>query len=53
VVCFPPRHDLSLPELSLAEVEAVVRAWTEQTRELGATSSLWFCDAVTALWSSR
>ena len=36
VVCFSPRHDLSLPELSLAEVEAVVRAWTEQTQALSA-----------------
>jgi UDPglucose--hexose-1-phosphate uridylyltransferase len=31
VVCFSPRHDLSLPELSQAEVEAVVRAWIDQT----------------------
>ena len=35
VVCFSPRHDLSLPELSLQEVEAVIRTWTEQTEELG------------------
>lgn len=35
VVCFSPRHDLSLPELSQDEVEAVVRTWTEQTQELG------------------
>lgn len=34
VVCFSPRHDLSLPELSQEEVEEVVRTWTEQTREL-------------------
>ena len=36
VVCFSPRHDRSLPELSQAEVENVVRTWTDQTRELGA-----------------
>ncbi|MFN8598502.1 MAG: UDP-glucose--hexose-1-phosphate uridylyltransferase, partial [Anaerolineae bacterium] len=36
VVCFSPRHDLTLPELSQAEVEAVLRTWTDQTRELGA-----------------
>jgi UDPglucose--hexose-1-phosphate uridylyltransferase len=36
VVCFAPRHDLSLPELSQEEVEAVVAAWTDQTRQLGA-----------------
>jgi UDPglucose--hexose-1-phosphate uridylyltransferase len=35
VVCFSPRHDLTLPELSQAEVEEVIRAWTDQTRELG------------------
>lgn len=34
VVCFSPRHDLSLPELSQTEVEAVVRSWIEQTRLL-------------------
>ena len=36
VICFSPRHDLTLPELSLPEVEAVVRAWTDQSRDLGA-----------------
>ena len=36
VVCFSPRHDLTLPELSQAEVEDVIRTWTDQTRELGA-----------------
>ncbi len=35
VVCFSPRHDLTLPELSQAAVEAVIRTWTDQTRELG------------------
>jgi UDPglucose--hexose-1-phosphate uridylyltransferase len=36
VVCFSPRHDLTLPELPPRGVEAVLRAWAEQTRELGA-----------------
>jgi UDPglucose--hexose-1-phosphate uridylyltransferase len=36
VICFSPRHDLSLPLLPQAEVERVVRTWTEQYRELGA-----------------
>lgn len=36
VVCFSPRHDLSLPQLSGPEVEAVLRTWAGQTRELGA-----------------
>ncbi len=35
VVCFHPRHDLSLPLLAQAEVETVVCTWTEQTVELG------------------
>ena len=35
VVCFSPRHDLSLPELSLAEVEDVVNTWTDETIQLG------------------
>lgn len=35
VVCFSPRHDLSLPELSQTEVEAVVRTWIEQSIDLG------------------
>lgn len=35
VVCFSPWHDLTLPEMALEEVEAVVRTWTEQTVELG------------------
>ena len=36
VVCFSPRHDLTLPQLSSEQLEAVVRTWVEQTRELGA-----------------
>jgi len=36
VVCFSPRHDLTLPELGQAEVAAVIRTWTEQTADLGA-----------------
>jgi UDPglucose--hexose-1-phosphate uridylyltransferase len=35
VVCFSPRHDLSLPELSQAEVETVVHTWTDQMSQLG------------------
>jgi UDPglucose--hexose-1-phosphate uridylyltransferase len=35
VVCFSPRHDLSLPELDVSEVENVISTWTEQSADLG------------------
>lgn len=35
VICFSPRHDLTLPEMSVAEIRAVVDVWAEQTAELG------------------
>lgn len=35
VLCFSERHDLTLPELSLSEVRAVVDAWADQTAQLG------------------
>jgi UDPglucose--hexose-1-phosphate uridylyltransferase len=38
VVCFSPRHDLTIPELELAALRQVVDAWAEQTEELGAHS---------------
>ncbi|MSR84645.1 MAG: UDP-glucose--hexose-1-phosphate uridylyltransferase [Candidatus Latescibacteria bacterium] len=34
VVCFSPRHDLTLPQLPLPAVEAVIHTWAEQTAEL-------------------
>jgi UDPglucose--hexose-1-phosphate uridylyltransferase len=35
VLCFSPRHDLTLPEMAVQEVRRVVDAWAEQTAELG------------------
>ena len=35
VVCFSPRHDLTLPEMALADIRRVVDVWTEQVAELG------------------
>ncbi len=35
VVCFSPRHDLDPPGLTQSEVEAVIRTWSDQTRDLG------------------
>jgi UDPglucose--hexose-1-phosphate uridylyltransferase len=34
VVCFSPRHDLTLPELNIPEIENVLAAWMEQTSDL-------------------
>ncbi len=35
VICFSPRHDLSIPLMSQAEVEKVVQTWTQQYMDLG------------------
>ncbi len=35
VICFSPRHDLTLAEMSLEEIRAVVDLWSDQTAELG------------------
>src|SRR5205823_2953488 len=40
VMCFSPRHNLTLSSMSLAEIEAVVRTWIEQFRELGAQKDI-------------
>mgnify|MGYP005843623571 CR=1 FL=1 len=36
VICFSPRHDLSLPEMPVGAIRAVVEVWCEQVAELGA-----------------
>jgi UDPglucose--hexose-1-phosphate uridylyltransferase len=35
VVCFSPRHDLTLPELDPAALRQIVDTWAEQTEDLG------------------
>jgi UDPglucose--hexose-1-phosphate uridylyltransferase len=35
VVCFSPRHDLTLPEMALDDIRRVIDVWAEQTTELG------------------
>jgi UDPglucose--hexose-1-phosphate uridylyltransferase len=35
VICFSPRHDLTLPEMSVAEIRNVVNVWAEQITDLG------------------
>ena len=40
VICFSPRHDLTLATMPVDEIEFVVRTWTEQFRELGARDTI-------------
>lgn len=35
VICFSPRHDLTLPEMPVEDIHHVVDVWAEQTVELG------------------
>jgi UDPglucose--hexose-1-phosphate uridylyltransferase len=35
VICFSPRHDLTLPEMEISDIRDVVKVWREQTSELG------------------
>ena len=40
VVCFSPRHDLSLPEMERPAIRAVVDLWTEEYERLGARDDI-------------
>ncbi len=35
VICFSPRHDLTLPEMAVEDIRTVVDVWAEQVSELG------------------
>ncbi|WP_396172828.1 UDP-glucose--hexose-1-phosphate uridylyltransferase [Flavobacterium sp.] len=35
VVCFSPRHDLTIPEMEVSAIEKVIQTWKEQYIELG------------------
>ena len=35
VVCFSPRHDLTIARMKVEEIQLVVKVWAEQYRELG------------------
>lgn len=35
VICFTPRHDLTLPEMTLPDLRRVVDLWADQTADLG------------------
>jgi UDPglucose--hexose-1-phosphate uridylyltransferase len=37
VICFSPRHDLTLPEMPVEDILRVVQVWADQITELGAT----------------
>ncbi len=37
VICFSPRHDLTLPEMPLSDIRRVIDVWGEQMTDLGAT----------------
>lgn len=37
VICFSPRHDLTLPQMELSAIRRVVDVWAEQVTELGAS----------------
>jgi len=37
VICFSPRHDLSLPEMAETDIRRVVDVWADQVTELGST----------------
>jgi UDPglucose--hexose-1-phosphate uridylyltransferase len=35
VICFSPRHDLTLPEMTCPQIRRVVDTWADQTAQLG------------------
>ncbi|MCL4504443.1 MAG: UDP-glucose--hexose-1-phosphate uridylyltransferase, partial [Chloroflexi bacterium] len=40
VICFSPRHDLTLAQLTMGEIRAVVDTWAAQCEELGARDDI-------------
>jgi UDPglucose--hexose-1-phosphate uridylyltransferase len=36
VICYSPRHDLTVAEMTVPEIAAIVETWQQQTRDLGA-----------------
>lgn len=40
VVCFTPRHDLTIPRMSVEETRRVIDVWAEQYLELGARPAI-------------
>ena len=40
VMCFSPRHDLTLASMDAGQVETVIRAWIDQSRELSSIGGI-------------
>lgn len=40
VLCFSPRHDLTLPRMEKSDVEQVVRVWIDRYKELGSMAEV-------------
>jgi len=40
VVCFSPRHDLTIARMSIAEISQVVDTWVEQYKDLGTRDAI-------------
>ncbi len=45
VLCFSPRHDLTLAEMNTPDVRGVVDAWADETRSLGAQPEIAYVQA--------
>jgi UDPglucose--hexose-1-phosphate uridylyltransferase len=40
VICFSPKHNLTLPEMEISEIRRVVDTWTDEFRTLGADPNI-------------
>jgi UDPglucose--hexose-1-phosphate uridylyltransferase len=40
VICYAPRHDLTMARMAAPQIAAVVEAWRRETRDLGARSAV-------------
>jgi len=40
VICFSPRHDLTLPEMEMKDIEFVVDVWTREYEQLGSREEI-------------
>eukprot|EP01114_Cavostelium_apophysatum_P009028 TRINITY_DN22102_c0_g1_i1.p1 TRINITY_DN22102_c0_g1~~TRINITY_DN22102_c0_g1_i1.p1 ORF type:complete len:367 (-),score=69.69 TRINITY_DN22102_c0_g1_i1:153-1226(-) len=40
VICFSPKHDVTLPVMTVPEIEEVVRTWTEEYQKIGSEKDI-------------